>query len=526
MLAWFSNAPHPAVLARSPATSYADIVTKTTASTDERFQAVCKQLYGELLNPESPLFTGRLVHPSYPDTPEVRELYGAPSILVPFQNTAFFCINWHASWANRFKELAPLRELAAGRGHFATIAAQHLEVYDSQQFPMQEREVTVAFSNLSRGAAGRGARGRSAEQLVRDVGIGMLDELFSACGLRGRAKSDAMIRFFEIVLPDAPFPKGLRKNLQRTRRRFGALPDEEREETPFADENEEGELDQLETDDVSLHRCGTPHELRVHDVQGPIELRRLPEWFDELPEAPVDEVIGLLRGPISAWPRSLREEVDTKHRDVMMDVEARLEEEKGPWHELAEGLREAGIGLHGFAERLVESVSWYAAAQSILESYRNELHLWQKLIQSDGPTATDACEVLEHYGRWALLLPGTEGGVRLLRLFDAFREGDQTASIGTGLDSIAVVLIRRGLPETLRTEQCWDLVDEMLGNAREPHRWDDARCKVVDPLHIGEQRLSGLGPESLKVYHFRGVKVLRSLGVIEAGERGESRTVP
>ena len=481
----------------------------TTA--DERFKEACKRLYEELLDPESPLFTKQVAHPSYPDTPEDRELTGAPTILVPLQNIMFSAVHWSSSWSSRFAEIGPLRELAQGPGHGAGIAAEHLEVYDAQQISISGRMRTVAFSDLARGARGSAACGRHARLLIRDIVIFQLVDLLRPTRLRGAALRNAVARYLEIALPDVELPANLRLLVQRMRDRLDNVTDELRFEDLLPDGQRDGSWEESEVLDDIEREMYERADIRPMTFFDPDQERRLPYDGEELPGEAEDETIGLLEGPYATWGNGVREMAENASVEVRGVIESALANDEPTWRPLVEGARAIGLETAGLVERLVAAVSWYPAVSSILRSDRFERPHWQELIDVAGPTAPYAQAVLELYCRWCLRIPGRGCTVWLVDLFDAFKAAGQGVSISTGLDSVAVLVIRDVLVEAIRPEQSWDLVDAMLRFARAPHREEQALRRNDDPLFQYDNRLSGLGTDSLRAYHQRGRRILEAL---------------
>ena len=506
----------PAVLARSPATSYADSMTKPTPTTNDLFQAACKQLYDELLDPESPLFTDRLAHPAYPDTPGVRELSGAPSILVPLQTIMFSCINWSASWPSRFAEIGLLRELARGPWYGAKVAAEHLEVYDAQQISIPGRKRTVAFSDLARGAGGRDSRGRTAQMLVRDIVIFQLVDLFKPCKLRGSALWDAVTRVLEFGLPGVDVPGNLRLVVKRMSDRLGDVPDELMLEDLLPDGERDGSWEEAEVLESVERKAEEREQFQPMNVLDPEHIRRLPYDDEEHPGEPEDETIGLLRGPYATWGHGVRELAENAPTDVMDQIETAIANDETTWRPLAEGAQTSGLDVAELVERLVSAVSWYPATSSILRSYRFERPLWQELIDVDGPTAPYARAVLELYGRWTWQPPESTESVRLVDVPSAFKAADKRASVGVGLDAIAVVLVRQVLLDVVDSKDAWPIVDEMLSFVRNPHRLDHALAMDDALENTGENRLSGVSRKGLRTYHSLGLAILEELGIERA----------
>jgi hypothetical protein len=196
---------------------------------------------------------------------------------------------------------------------------------------------------------------------------------------------------------------------------------------------------------------------------------------------PAPDRIGRLTGPFGRWPEVHQLAVDERDRVLAeLDIDA-------PHDELA------------------TAVAWYGPARAILSSHRTEAPAWHRLVELGGTTSSPARRALADYGQWALTVPGTANSIRLVGIPAAIKTVTPRAGLAVALDALAVVSIR----ELVRD---WDVVDEVLAAARLPHKLENALTKDDDPRFTGGPRLSGLGPDSLRVYERLGHRLLDVLG--------------
>jgi hypothetical protein len=333
----------------------------------------------------------------------------------------------------------------------------------------------------------------------------------------GKNRWAAVARFLDIGAPGTSLPANPNLVVKRVRDRLGLLDERRaRARAPLLDagfrESSPGvampnvPFGVPEGQDVDVPRWPPLHDI----LHGP--LRRLPEW-DTPHSPPADETIDLLKGPFGHWGDEVRWLIESARHEVGDKVRDAIGSGEESWQDLVTSMRTTRVGRDALIGKLSRSVSWYSAVQAILGSFLFEQPRWQQVIDGEGPTVPFASDVLRQYTRWRLRVPWANSSISVETIPRAVRRVDAKAALGTALDLIAVVFVRHTLCSVLRPEQSWDLVDEVLSFAREPHRPEDAQRKLENPGPTDVVGRSGLSRESLRVYHHLGLKLLRGVDV-------------